>query len=223
SGLAVTFDASASTDPDGAVTGASWDFGDGTTASGLNVSHVYATEGVYVVTLRVTDDSGASGTEAQYVGVGAAVEPPSDAYGAAVFGDAPVLYWQFEETDGTTAADSGTGRLPGQYQQGVTLAVQGIRLQRAAGFDGLGAKVVAATQVNGPATYSEEIWFSTTSTSGGKLIGFGNASSGMSSNYDRHVYLRDDGRLVFGVWTGSATIAVSPAAYNDGAWHHVVA
>jgi PKD repeat protein len=35
-----------------------WDFGDGTTASGVAVSHVYANAGTYRVTLKVTDDAG---------------------------------------------------------------------------------------------------------------------------------------------------------------------
>ena len=35
-----------------------WDFGDGTTATGVSTSHVFAAEGTYVVTLKVTDDAG---------------------------------------------------------------------------------------------------------------------------------------------------------------------
>jgi PKD repeat protein len=35
-----------------------WDFGDGTTASGVAVSHTYPNAGSYVVTLKVTDDAG---------------------------------------------------------------------------------------------------------------------------------------------------------------------
>ena len=38
---------------------------------------------------------------------------------------------------------------------------------------------------------------------GGKLIGFGTAER-LSGNYDRHVYMHDDGQLTFGVWTGQA-------------------
>ena len=34
-----------------------WDFGDGTTATGVTTSHAYTTAGDYVVTLKVTDDA----------------------------------------------------------------------------------------------------------------------------------------------------------------------
>ena len=55
-----SFDASASTDPDGSIVDYSWDFGDGTAAgSGIAPSHAYSATGDYPVTLTVTDNSGA--------------------------------------------------------------------------------------------------------------------------------------------------------------------
>lgn len=46
-------------DPDGdEVTGREWDFGDGITASGLEVSHTYAEAGTYTVTFTATDSRG---------------------------------------------------------------------------------------------------------------------------------------------------------------------
>ncbi len=46
-----------------------WDFGKGTTGSGLTVSKSYATEGIYTVTLKVTDDIGAFNTTSKPVTV----------------------------------------------------------------------------------------------------------------------------------------------------------
>jgi len=54
----VDFSATA-TDPDGdEVTGLEWDFGDGVTASGLDVSHTYAEAGEFTVTFTATDEHG---------------------------------------------------------------------------------------------------------------------------------------------------------------------
>ncbi len=55
--LPVTFDASGSHDPDGAITGYQWDFGDGATGTGSTVSHTFMS-GTYTVTLSVEDDEG---------------------------------------------------------------------------------------------------------------------------------------------------------------------
>ena len=223
SNLTVSFDASESTDPDGSVASYAWEFGDGATATGATATRTYAAEGVYVAVLRVTDDSGAVTSVAKYINVGATVEAPSDAYSRSVFDDVPGLFWEFEETSGATAADTATGRNVGTYQQGVGLGAEGIRRQKTASFDGSNDVVVAQRSQVGPTVYSTEAWFRTTTTSGGKIMGFGNAASGLSSNYDRHVYMRDDGRLVFGVWVDSANTVTSASAYNDGAWHQVVA
>ncbi|WP_052461040.1 FG-GAP-like repeat-containing protein [Psychroserpens mesophilus] len=53
--LSVDFDASASTDPDNDPLTYSWDFGDGTTASGVTTSHVYTTSAEYTAMLIVSD------------------------------------------------------------------------------------------------------------------------------------------------------------------------
>ncbi len=61
-GESIHFDASESYDPDGTIVAYSWDFGDGTTATGVVVDHAYEDDGVYTVTLTVTDDDGATGS-----------------------------------------------------------------------------------------------------------------------------------------------------------------
>lgn len=55
--ISVTFDGSASTDVDDTVLSYDWDFGDGSAhGSGANPVHEYASPGMYLVTLTVTDD-----------------------------------------------------------------------------------------------------------------------------------------------------------------------
>jgi PKD repeat protein len=67
--LACDFDGTASSDSDGSIVSYDWTFGDGATASGSTASHTYAASGDYTVTLTVTDDGGATGTDSQTVSV----------------------------------------------------------------------------------------------------------------------------------------------------------
>ena len=61
-GVAVLLDGSASRAADGVIVSYRWEFGDGQTGSGEQVTHVYQQSGRYVVTLTVTDDTGTKGT-----------------------------------------------------------------------------------------------------------------------------------------------------------------
>jgi len=66
----ITFDASDSYDPDGSIVSYLWDFGDGTTATDATVNHAYAENGIYTVTLTITDNYGAIGTASAVKTVG---------------------------------------------------------------------------------------------------------------------------------------------------------
>ncbi len=54
----VSFNGSGSFDPQGETLTYAWDFGDGATGAGVAPSHFYAADGVYTVTLVVTDSRG---------------------------------------------------------------------------------------------------------------------------------------------------------------------
>jgi len=60
-GETVTFDASASYDPDGTIISRVWDFGDNTTGTGSVTTHSYTAVGIYSVTLTLTDDDNLTG------------------------------------------------------------------------------------------------------------------------------------------------------------------
>jgi len=64
-----SFDAAASTDPDGKIESYSWDFGDGSTGTGVSPDHTYKQAGTYTVKLTVTDNKGAIGTTSKQVQV----------------------------------------------------------------------------------------------------------------------------------------------------------
>jgi PKD repeat protein len=54
----IVFDGSLSYDEDGVIISYFWIFGDGTTGSGMNPSHIYEHSGEFLVTLVVTDNNG---------------------------------------------------------------------------------------------------------------------------------------------------------------------
>ena len=149
-------------------------------------------------------------------------------YAGAVLADNPYLYWRLADSAGAVAADaSGNGRAgtienaPWQGPSAVTGATADG--DSAAHFTGVGS-IASPAPVAAPSVFSEELWFRTTTTTGGKLLGFGIRQAGDSTNYDRHVYMQDDGKLSFGVNpVGGAATLTTATAYNDGAWHHVVA
>ncbi|MCF8413523.1 MAG: PKD domain-containing protein, partial [Melioribacteraceae bacterium] len=57
-GNVAIFNGSASSDPEEGVLVYYWDFGDGTTAEGINTTKSYSAGGIYEVTLKIEDDSG---------------------------------------------------------------------------------------------------------------------------------------------------------------------
>lgn len=171
-----------------------------------------------------------SGTQARdhYVKSGRSLTPPpapTDAYGKAVYADDPSLYWRLNEAGGTTAADVTPNTSDGTYSGGVAYQAPSAVAEPPYGvnFNGTDAGVGSNDSFGNPSNYSTEVWFKTTTGNGGKLIGFGDQRTGLSGNYDRHVYMEHSGQLTFGVWTGDANVIHSPKAYNDGKWHHVLA
>ncbi|MGY1601003.1 PKD domain-containing protein [Geodermatophilus sp. SYSU D00815] len=158
-------------------------------------------------------------------GTGAGGAAPDD-YAQVVLTDGPSDYWRFGEASGRTVyTETGTRDL--SLGTGVTLGTTGAlpgRANTAATFGGTSAAATSTqAAVAGPQVFSVEAWFNTTSTAGGKLLGFGNARTGLSTSYDRHLVMNSAGRVSFGVYTGQTVAVQSPGSYNDGRWHHVVA
>ncbi len=220
SDLDVTFDGSVSSDPDGSVEAWAWEFGDGSTGTGEQASHTYATAGIYTVGLTVTDDQGATATTSQSIKVGGR---PADIYGSAVYDSDPELFWRLNEASGSAVLDTTLNGVDGIASGGYERATTGVVTGTSTSLNGSDGLLSSNDPVPGPSVYSQELWFQTTTNRGGKLIGFGNQQTGNSSSYDRHVYMFDDGRLRFGVWNGRADVIDSSSSYNDGQWHHMVA
>ncbi|MDH3974847.1 MAG: PKD domain-containing protein [Deltaproteobacteria bacterium] len=107
--VAVTFDGTGSTDPDGIVSSYAWDFGDGSTGMGPTPSHSYQAEGTYNVTLTVTDDGGLTGSAVTTATIGAAINEPPIANANGPYGGTVGLPLTFDsagshDPDGTLVA-----------------------------------------------------------------------------------------------------------------------
>jgi PKD repeat protein len=101
----VTFDASASLS-NTAIIGYSWDFGDGTTGSGVSPQHTYRAAGSYRVTLTITDDKGRTSNPCEETIVVASATSPIANFGFSPSTPAPSQTIFFN----ASTSVAGTGR-----------------------------------------------------------------------------------------------------------------
>ena len=134
-------------------------------------------------------------------------------------------YYPLQETDGPTAVNLGTDPdADATFHGGVALGSPGpdcLGADRAVTLDGSSGWIGTASPVSNPTVFSIGVWFRTT-VAGGKIMGFGTSANATSGQYDRHVYMSDDGRLTFGVYNGAIQTITTPGSYADGAWHLAV-
>ena len=101
-------------------------------------------------------------------------------YSSEVLTDSPLLYWRFEETSGTSAADSSGNGKTGTYVSSPTLGATGLISDGVAvGLNGSGQYVYgpASETTTSTTQFSAEAWFKTTSSSA-MLVGMRQIGSG---------------------------------------------
>ena len=134
----ISFNANDSYDPDGTIVSYDWNFGDGTTGSGVATSHSYSSPGNYTITLTVTDNDGATSTDNVTITV---LEKPVAVIKANVTqGQAPLTvlfnanssydsdgtiisyYWDFGDGTNSTQIEAiHTYSIPGEYNATLTV------------------------------------------------------------------------------------------------------
>jgi PKD repeat protein len=178
-GATVSFNASGSVDPDGTIAKYEWDLdGNGSyetnTGTTAATSKSFTPAGAKTIGLRVTDNSGATGTTTQTVTV---VGP----YYKAVSSTAGLVdYWRLGESSGTTFANSVAGapsatRTSNILNSGATLGVAGpltLDSNTAVSFDGSNDDADAALNLSSSSTLTLEFWMKWTTFSNNDDLAF---------------------------------------------------
>ncbi|PZQ87802.1 MAG: hypothetical protein DI534_13570 [Leifsonia xyli] len=142
-------------------------------------------------------------------------------YGAQVLADGASLYYRLgtDTTDWTGGPDPVFGSSVTSASPGATADAN----TSASVFNGSSTSTVRTSTTRAvPSTFSVEAWFKTNTTRGGKILGYGSSATGNSSNYDRQLYMLNNGRVSFGVYNGATTAITTTSALNNNQWHHIV-
>jgi hypothetical protein len=90
-------------------------------------------------------------------------------------------------------------------------------------FNGTNGFVSTSTMFTNPQNFTLEMWFKTTTTNGGALVGFGDSQATTVTNHDRLLYMDNTGRLHFGIYNSTFYMVDSINSYTNSSWHHVAA
>ncbi len=130
-------------------------------------------------------------------------------------------------TTSTTLADASGNGNTGTAEGGSTLGATGptaLGVSSAVALNGSTGYVQTTNSYANPEGFSLVAWFKSSSTSGGTIMGFANVQgNGTPAEWDRLLWIDNTGHVVWGVYNNAFDEITSPSAYNNGAWHMVVA
>lgn len=148
----------------------------------------------------------------------------SSEYYNQVIQDGATYYWRLNDST-NTILDSVDGNI-GINVGTDTLESVALKLNDTSGsilFDGATSYIYTSDLISPPQYFSIECIIETSTTSGGKIVGFGNSQTGLSTVYDRHVWIDDNGYVWFGTYTSQTNTISSLNPLNDSVHHHIVA
>ncbi len=143
-------------------------------------------------------------------------------YTTAVEAHTPVGYWRFEETTGTTAADSTAGGNDGTYYNGVTLGTTGVNgTDTAATFDGSNDYILVSNDSSlQPSNGTIQLWFNTNDASDRQGLLEKNENQEEGDGIRIRI---NNGRIEARLQTGEGSYRTitSSMTVDTSTWHHV--
>ncbi len=145
------------------------------------------------------------------------------AYSQVVNADDPEHYWSLDPATGSGVADlagDSDFTLTGNAAIASGATISGANGTAVQLGSGTASNPVRSVRTN---EFTSELWFKASSSQRGRLIGYGNAVTGNSTEHDRLTYINSSGRISFGVTErGTKRVISSSKSYTDNKWHQVV-
>jgi YD repeat-containing protein len=227
-GQLVSFDGSASTDPDGTIAKYEWDLdGNGTfetnTGTTPTTSTTFSEPGSYEVKLRTTDDAGNSSQTTRTVTV---EQSGAGAYASRVLATAGLVdYWRMSDAAGTNLADSKGGAVTtvsGSPEFGATGAIPGSS-DTAVSFNGTSSAAQAALNLSTTNKLTLEFWMKWDAYADDDDLAF-ELTPNFNSNPGGFLVdpnaPEEGGRFGVGIGSGESRNTAYFARPSAGAWHH---
>jgi hypothetical protein len=102
-----------------------------------------------------------------------------------------------------------------------TSTINSVPYQYSLALNGTDNYIQTSQYIDAPKQLEMSLWFKTTTTAGGRLIGFSDSQNGISYvNHDRDLLMQPDGSLRFVYYNESSSVTLYASnKYNDGNWH----
>lgn len=132
----------------------------------------------------------------------------------------PIVVTNFP--DNTSKVELGLKK-DNSYYDVDAFALNSIPYQYSLTLNGIDNYIQTSSQLSAPSDFQISLWFKTTSTKGGKLIGFTDRQNGTNvTKHDREIILEKDGSIRFNFISDGEVVTLFGAnKYNDGNWHCV--
>jgi alpha-tubulin suppressor-like RCC1 family protein len=168
-----------------------------------------------------TASSGTTQTTATAIPVNVSSTDASDHYTLVDFDNDLILWLRMDDVNGSgeptdISSYSNNGTKVGEANQ-----TNSGYFGKGFSFDGNGGYIYTGALM-GPQQFTMSSWFKTNTSSGGKIIGFGSSQTEEWGSYDKHIYMNNEGRIIFGVDNYGLQVINSTNTYNDGLWHQAI-